>query len=249
MNKPDRGERWNPPEAVKLGPNTGVSMQPKDSATLILVDRSGKQPRVLLGKRNQNQAFMPGKYVFPGGRLDAADRQMKPLDDLGEVCARRLSMNVVKWTPTRGRALALAAIRETAEETGLLIGRKSPDRVVSKAEAWAPFVGKQIRPSLSALTFVARAITPPKRPRRFDSRFFLADRQSVGDEIGGLVGPDAELVSLNWLTFDDALDADLPNITKVVVREIGERLKSGEMSRPASFFFFRNGKFWRKELD
>lgn len=249
MNRPDRGERWNPPEVVKLGPNTGRSMQPKDSATLIIVDRSGKKPRVLLGKRNEKQAFMPGKYVFPGGRLDAADRQIKPADDLGEVCLRRLGMSVVKWTPSRGRALALAAIRETAEETGLLIGRKSADPVTSKAEAWSPFVGQQIRPSLSGLTFVARAITPPKRPRRFDSRFFLATRESVGGEIGGIVGPDTELVALHWLTFEDALDADLPNITKVVVREVADRLNSGEMGRPASFFCFRNGKFWRQELD
>lgn len=248
MSQPDRGERWNPPEAVKLGPNTGRSLQPKDSATLIIVDRSGKAPRVLFGKRNEKQAFMPGKYVFPGGRLDAADRQIKPLDELGEVCMRRLGMSVQKWTPSRGRALALAAIRETAEETGLLIGRKS-DGVTSKAEAWSPFVSKQIRPSLSGLTFVARAITPPKRSRRFDSRFFLADRESVGDEIGGIVGPDTELVSLDWLSFEDALEADLPNITKVVVREVADRMKSGEMGRPASFFCFRNGKFWRRELD
>ncbi len=249
MSGVDRGERWNPPEVVKLGPNSGVSVQPKDAATLIIIDRSGKEPRVLLGKRNPKQVFMPGKYVFPGGRLDAADRQMKPLDELGEVCARRLGMNVVKWTPGRARALALAAIRETAEETGLLVGRKSPDRVTSKAEAWSPFVSKQIRPALSALTFVARAITPPKRPRRFDTRFFLAFRESIGDQIDTMVGPDSELVSLDWLSFGDALEADLPNITKVVVREIEDRLKTGQTGRPASFFFFKNGTFWRKELD
>lgn len=249
MNTPDRGERWNPPEVVKLGPKSGISVQPKDAATLILIDRSGKLPRVLLGKRNDKQAFMPGKYVFPGGRLDAADRQMAPLDELGEICARRLGQHVVKWTASRGRALALASIRETAEETGLLIGKTDTNKVVSKADAWSPFVSEQIRPSLSALTFVARAITPPKRPRRFDTRFFLADRQSVGGEITGVVGPDTELVSLDWLTFEDALEAELPNITKVVLREISDRLKTGELLRPAPFFFFRNGKFWRKELD
>ena len=73
MNNPDRGERWNPPEVVTLGPKSGVSVAPKDAATLIIIDSSAKTPRVLLGKRNEKQAFMPGKYVFPGGRLDAAD--------------------------------------------------------------------------------------------------------------------------------------------------------------------------------
>jgi len=148
-----------------------------------------------------------------------------------------------------GESPADAAHRETAEETGLLIGKRDPEKVSSKSEAWLPFVSQQIRPSLSALSFVARAITPPKRPRRFDTRFFLADRQSVGGEVLGIVGPDTELVSLDWLTFEDALEVELPNITKVVVREIADRLKTGEMLRPAPFFYFRNGKFWRKELD
>lgn len=236
-------------ERVKLGPGTGVSLKPKDAATLILIDRSGSVPRVLMGKRHQAHKFMPGKYVFPGGRLDAADRAMKPLDDLGAVCARRLGQHVVKWSEGRGRALALASIRETAEETGLLIGREDPNGVTSRSEAWSPFVSKKIRPSLSALTFVARAITPPKRPKRFDTRFFLADRRSIGAEISGIVTPDSELVSLDWLTFDDAQDVELPNITKVVLRDIADRLKTGEIARPAPFYYYRPAGFQRKLLD
>lgn len=236
-------------ETVKLGPNTGRSVTPRDAATLILIDRSGSTPRVLLGKRHERHAFMPGKYVFPGGRLDAADRQMTALDELGEVCSRRLCLHVQKPSPLRARALALAAIRETSEETGLLIGKRDTNAVSSRAEAWLPFVKEQIRPSLSALTFVARAITPPKRPRRFDTRFFLADRRDVGAEIGDITGPDAELISLEWLNFEDALQAELPNITKVVVREIASRLETGDLLRPAPFYYFRSGKFWRKELD
>ena len=235
-------------ERVKLGPGTGISLKPKDAATLILIDRSGKEPRVLMGKRHHSHKFMPGKYVFPGGRLDAADRAIKPIDDLGEDCTRRLSQHVVKWTEGRGRALALASIRETAEETGLLIGKEDAN-VSAKAEAWSPFVSKKIRPSLSALTFVARAITPPKRPKRFDTRFFLADRESIGAELGGIVGPDTELVSLDWLSFDDAQHVELPNITKVVLKDIAERLKTGEIARPAPFYYFRNGGFQRKLLE
>lgn len=236
-------------ERVKLGPGTGVSLKPKDAATLILIDRSGKVPRVLLGKRHHGHKFMPGKYVFPGGRLDAADRAMKPIDDLCETCTRRLGQHVIKWTTGRGRALALASIRETAEETGLLIGKEDANGVTCKAEAWNPFVSKKIRPSLSALTFVARAITPPKRPRRFDTRFFLADRNSIGAEIAGIVGPETELVSLDWLSFDDAQDVELPNITKVVLKEIADRLETGELTRPAPFYFYRSGGFQRKLLD
>lgn len=235
-------------ERVKLGPGSGISPAPKDAATLILIDRSGKAPRVLMGKRHHGHKFMPGKYVFPGGRLDAADRAIKPFDDLGNDCTRRLGQSVVKWNEGRGRALALASIRETAEETGLLIG-KADEGVTSKADAWSLFVSKKIRPSLSALTFVARAITPPKRPKRFDTRFFLADRQSIGAEISGIVTADTELVSLDWLTFDDAQQVELPNITKVVLKDIAERLKTGEIARPAPFYYFRNGGFQRKLLD
>jgi 8-oxo-dGTP pyrophosphatase MutT (NUDIX family) len=244
----DTAKQLSERERVKLGPGTGVSPTPRDAATLILIDRSGKAPRVLMGKRHHSHKFMPGKYVFPGGRLDAADRAMKPIDELGADCARRLGQNVVKWSEGRGRALALASIRETAEETGLLIGR-SDEGVTSKADAWKPFVGKKIRPSLSALTFVARAITPPKRPKRFDTRFFLADRQSIGAEISGIVTADTELVSLDWLSFDDALEVELPNITKVVLKDIAERLKTGEIARPAPFYYFRNGSFQRKLLE
>jgi 8-oxo-dGTP pyrophosphatase MutT (NUDIX family) len=236
-------------ERVKLGPGSGVSPQPKDAATLMLIDRSGKAPRVLMGKRHHAHKFMPGKYVFPGGRLDAADRAIKPLDELCGDCTRRLGQHVQKWTEGRGRALALASIRETAEETGLLIGKADANGVTSKSEAWSLFVSKKIRPSLSALTFVARAITPPKRPKRFDTRFFLADRNSIGAEITGIVGPDTELVSLDWLTFEDALEVELPNITKVVLKDIAERLKAGEIARPAPFYYFRNGGFQRKMLD
>ena len=245
----DTAKQLSERERVRLGPGTGVSPTPKDAATLMLIDRSGKVPRVLMGKRHHSHKFMPGKYVFPGGRLDAADRAMKPIDDLGADCARRLSQNVVKWTEGRGRALALASIRETAEETGLLIGKEDTSGFTSKADAWKLFVSKKIRPSLSALTFVARAITPPKRPKRFDTRFFLADRESIGAEIGGIVGPDTELVSLDWLSFEDALEVELPNITKVVLKDIAERLKTGEIARPAPFYYFRDGGFQRKLLD
>jgi 8-oxo-dGTP pyrophosphatase MutT (NUDIX family) len=244
----DTAKQLSERERVKLGPGSGISPVPKDAATLILIDRSGKAPRVLMGKRHHSHKFMPGKYVFPGGRLDAADRAMKPIDDLCADCTRRLGQNVVKWSEGRGRALALASIRETAEETGLLIG-KSDESVSSKADAWKPFVSKKIRPSLSALTFVARAITPPKRPKRFDTRFFLADRQSIGAEISGIVTADTELVSLDWLNFEDALAVELPNITKVVLKDIAERLKTGEIARPAPFYYFRSGGFQRKLLE
>ncbi len=50
--------------------------RPKDAATLILVDRSAATPKVLVGKRHDKVVFMPGKFVFPGGRVDKADNRV-----------------------------------------------------------------------------------------------------------------------------------------------------------------------------
>src|ERR1051325_5648744 len=101
---------------------TSPYVRPKDAATLILVDRSGKVPKVLLGKRHHGHKFMPGKFVFPGGRVDPADKLMpvaKPLDPHAEA---NLMKHLQRASAAKARAFALAAIRETFEETGLLLG-------------------------------------------------------------------------------------------------------------------------------
>src|ERR1051325_11791196 len=50
--------------------------RPRDAATLILIDRSSAVPKVLLGKRHGGHAFMPDKFVFPGGRVEPHDRHV-----------------------------------------------------------------------------------------------------------------------------------------------------------------------------
>ena len=50
------------------------TLKPRDAATLIIVDSSSGEPKVLLGRRRMDMVFMPGRYVFPGGRVDPADR-------------------------------------------------------------------------------------------------------------------------------------------------------------------------------
>src|SRR5260221_830644 len=101
---------------------TSPYVRPKDAATLILVDRDGRVPKVLLGKRNEGTKFMPGKFVLPGGRVDPADRNMpaaRPLDPSTEA---HLMKRLQRPSAAKARAFALAAIRETFEETGLLLG-------------------------------------------------------------------------------------------------------------------------------
>src|SRR3989442_12312094 len=103
---------------------TSPYVRPKDAATLILVDRSGRVPKVLLGKRHQRHKFMPGKFVFPGGRVDAAARLMPVASGLDPHAEAHLMKRVQRASPAKARALALAAIRETFEETGPVPARR-----------------------------------------------------------------------------------------------------------------------------
>jgi len=223
--------------------------RPRDAATLILLDRSAGEPRVLFGKRHDSHAFMPGMFVFPGGGYDAIDGRMHAVGELDALTARRLLAGPPKINATRARGLALAAIRETCEETGLLIGRRDAQPLDVPSEAWQPFGEAGVHPDIGALFFIARAITPPGRPRRFDTRFFVADRASVAAELPGIAGPDAEFVELKWLTIVDARKEKLPAITKVILEELENRLRAGfPNEQPAPFFYSKNGKFHRDEL-
>jgi 8-oxo-dGTP pyrophosphatase MutT (NUDIX family) len=223
--------------------------RPRDAATLILLDRSGPEPHVLFGKRHEGHAFMPGMFVFPGGSYDAIDGRMHAVGELDAVTARRLLAGTPKINATRARGLALAAIRETCEETGLLIGRRDPRPLDVPSADWQPFREAGVHPDIGALFFIARAITPPGRPRRFDTRFFVADRESVAAELPGIAGPDSEFVELKWLTIAEARAEKLPAITKVILEELENRLRAGfPKEQPAPFFYSKNGKFHRDEL-
>ena len=98
--------------------------EPRDAATLMLIDRSGSEPKVLLGRRHAGHKFMPGKFVFPGGRIEALDRDMSALSELHPDTQKKLNERVATPNPGYARAFALAAVREMAEETGLLLGVK-----------------------------------------------------------------------------------------------------------------------------
>ncbi|MCF6328782.1 MAG: NUDIX hydrolase, partial [Henriciella sp.] len=105
------------------------SPRPKDAATLILVRRDASKPRVLMGKRSGRHDFMPDKYVFPGGRVDPQDGRVTAYSELSTANEKRLRHQSRRLP----RALALTAIRETFEETGLLIGRNAEMPATSPA--------------------------------------------------------------------------------------------------------------------
>jgi 8-oxo-dGTP pyrophosphatase MutT (NUDIX family) len=221
-------------------------LRPRDAATLIIVDTASGEPRVLLGRRREDLVFMPGRYVFPGGRVDRSDRQVAVEHDLapGNIENLMVAMKGSR-SPARARALALAAVRETFEEAGLLIGAPSVPSPPPRARAWQKFFSLGFRPALAQLTFFARAITPPGRPRRYDTRFFCVAAEAI---VHRVAVADGELSDLEWHTIEQARGLDLPNITRVVLEDLGERIAAGALQKcdvPVPFYHRRNGNFHR----
>jgi 8-oxo-dGTP pyrophosphatase MutT (NUDIX family) len=223
---------------------------PADAATLIVVDRSGRVPRVLMGRRNPRMVFMPGKFVFPGGRIDRGDRGVPLAAGYRPETAARLAARMTRPTLPRRERLGLAAIRETFEETGLVIGQGRPPATGAVLpEAWQAFAALGAAPALDGLIYVARATTPPRRPRRFDTRFFAVDADRVIAQDSRKLGPDAELVELAWVSLQEARGLDLPAITGVVLNELERRL-AGDFAadQPVPYYYERRGRFLREEL-
>jgi 8-oxo-dGTP pyrophosphatase MutT (NUDIX family) len=241
-------ERMNRFEPAEGKPTVG-RMRPKDAATLILVDRSGRVPKVLLGKRHARHKFMPGMFVFPGGRVDPTDRRMPVARPLHRDVELQLMKRLARPSSAKARAFALAAIRETFEETGLLLGVRSGKINDVPAGPWSAFAQTGILPDLTLLHFIGRAITPPRRPRRFDARFFAMDASAIAHRVEGMTGPDAELVELLWMPLADAQKLNLPAVTSVMLEELDARIALGFGHKlPVPFYRMPRKQFMREML-
>jgi 8-oxo-dGTP pyrophosphatase MutT (NUDIX family) len=228
---------------------TAPYVAPKDAATLILVDRAGPVPKVLLGKRHTRHKFMPGKYVFPGGRVDPADRQMPVARSLNPDAQANLMKRLTRASPRKAQALALAAFRETFEETGLLLGAPVAEIPVVPKGPWTAFARAKILPDLADLHFIGRAITPPGRVRRFDTRFFTLDASAIAHRVDGMTGPDAELVELVWLPLTQVKELDMSAVTGVMLEELEARIANGfGHDLPVPFYRMPRGRFMREML-
>jgi 8-oxo-dGTP pyrophosphatase MutT (NUDIX family) len=224
--------------------------RPKDAATLILVDRSAAVPRVLVGRRHDKVVFMPGKFVFPGGRVDKSDSRVPVAAPIPPALQANLLKGSPRITTSRARSLAIAAIREACEETGLCLGRKSHGAMPAFEGPWQPFADAGLLPDPSGLYLIARAITPPGRVRRFDTRFFAADASAIAHRVEGVVHADAELVELAWVELGSSPLADLHAMTRNVLNELEQRLAAGPLDHgaPVPFFHFYGGRMHRDVL-
>ena len=216
------------------------SPRPRDAATLILLRFGDGEPQVLLGQRHSSHAFMPNRYVFPGGRVDRHDHLVRPASPLRSEVKTRLERAA---TPSRAKALAIAAVRETYEETGLMLGSAVPKgaRPPGAGATWNAFAERGMGPALDALDYVFRAVTPPKRPRRFNARFFVADAKHAHGNLRG----NGELVDLKWVGLRDALALPIPQVTHLVLEMVGEQIKHppADGDRPVPRFQTIPGRF------
>ena len=241
----DRAERLTRSMRDQSFPN----VKPRDSATLILVDPASNVPKVLLGRRHERHRFLPGKFVFPGGRIEPADRLIAAAAALDVHHTTKLMRRVRRPSLAKAAAFALAAVRETYEETGIMLGVRAAEPLRVPPGPWEAFARAGIAPDLSAIHFIARAITPPRRPLRFDSRFFTADVSAIARRDDGFVGPDKELVELVWLPITQARQLDMPGITAVVLEELQDRMTAGmSHAHPVPLYRMLHKKFVREIL-
>ncbi len=217
-----------------------------DAGVVILIDCTQPLPRILFGRRRPDNVFLPDKWVFPGGRFDADDLAVSACDALEpkDHAALMYAMPAA-WTSAHATALALTAVREVFEETGLVIG--VPGLMGAPVpEAWCPFAALGYRPAISSFRLVARAITPPGRTRRYDTRFFLADARVITFDCGQ---DDGEFTEKGWFTFDACRALDLPYITRLILEDAVQAFESPQRTAKNGVpFYYQDGMAYRRDL-
>lgn len=195
-------------------------VKPRPAGSLVLVREAPGGPEVLLGRRAGRHRFMPDVFVFPGGRLDAQDRTVEPIRPLPPTTLSWVTRHTDEIT---ARALAVAAVRETFEETGLVLGRHESGG---------------FRPDLGDIEYLGRAITPARNPIRFHARFFLT---KVGRDIGPL-GGSGELLDLDWYPIETALKLPIVDVTEFMLAEVAAHLGPESTQRRPPIFGYFGGK-------
>jgi 8-oxo-dGTP pyrophosphatase MutT (NUDIX family) len=200
-----------------------VPVRPKHAASLILWRQSRAGPEVLMGVRNAGHRFMPNKLVFPGGRVDRGDYFPPAARELSAATRAMLEYAA----PERlARALAMAAVRELFEETGLVLGAAPPPGVRARG-AWAQFLGTGLAPDLAPMDFLCRAVTPTFMPMRFNARFLVAPFDAVQGALAG----NGELEFLRFMNLDEARALDVAPVTRNVLEEFARWLALPEDTR------------------
>jgi 8-oxo-dGTP pyrophosphatase MutT (NUDIX family) len=189
---------------------------------------------VLVGRRPQSARFMPGVYVFPGGAIDPPDRRPWMVETATQALAPRLA-----------RA-ARAAMRETWEEVGVLIGRPaeaaSPAAdLCTAAEGGIEHAYQQrgLAAAMDLLTYVGRAITPSHSSRRFNTRFFLGEGECIyGEPVSG-----EELEDVRWHPIGTGdLEDGLRDVTRFMLARAVAMRSGTAAGEPPLFYWGKNAR-------
>ncbi len=172
---------------------------------------------VLLGRRHRHSRFMPNVYVFPGGRIDDADDQPSGFAEDMPSPPEPSPLDAPELT-----VFARGALRETFEETGLLVGQTVGRTDAPSASAnpqasgvWAAYSQAGLVPAFAALNLLARAVTPADYPIRFDTYFFAADGATAHGDLAG----DGELEDLGWVPVGSAPALPMAEVTRLILKE------------------------------
>jgi 8-oxo-dGTP pyrophosphatase MutT (NUDIX family) len=193
------------------------SSRPRDAASLIALHRARDGWRVLMGRRSTRTRFMPEVWVFPGGRVDREDRKLDVLSRLRPSVERRLGAK-----HAHPSALAVAALRETFEETGIAIGAAEGGGVV---------------PDLARLNYVGRAITPARNPVRYHARFFSLEWTGRLPRLRG----NGELEEIAWWPIEEVLALPTIDVTDLMLEEALTRVRSRAGARRRPLFVSYRG--------
>lgn len=218
--------------------DTPTPVQPRHASSLLIYRSSGDNPaddpEILLGRRPKGSRFMPDVFVYPGGAVDADDAHVQPASPLANEITDRLRPSSEDVSPT---TLAVTAVRETFEETGLLLGASGEIGRASDP-SWQTFKDRQLAPALAPLRYIGRAVTPAYRPRRFHARFFAV---SMSHLEGSLTQTD-ELIELDWFRARRTGDLPMADVTRYMLEQLLDMLESGDTWIGSSIFTHKDGK-------
>lgn len=200
-------------------------IRPRHAASLILLKPEGEDGMVLMGQRPSASTFVPDAFVFPGGKLDPSDRHIESPFPLAPKTLEAMR-GAVSGADGLSQSLAYASIRETYEETGLLLGRpgsfKGP-----KEGTWNQLAHRGLAPDSSELQLLARAITPALSPVRYHARFFVVQaRRTIGEP-----KPSDELLDVDWYPIREALKLPMIDVTEIILESAWAHLRSGALER------------------
>jgi len=211
--------------------------RPRVASTLVLTCGSGENLKILMGQRSSRHDFMPSVYVFPGGRVDRADSYAAYAGDLSPRTERILE---AAYTPRKARAVVLASVRETWEETGLMLGKTAETNRNINHASYDDFRQAGQLPDMSGIEVFGRAVTPPHRHKRFDAWFFV---KHLGPQIPPQIKDSSELLNVGWFTFAEIETLETQRATDMMLRVLERYLAADKP--PEHIFYSRaiRGKF------